>query len=116
MFHGQPYDGLLEEKDGQMVLVESSAGINDFNKLIDRRKNAVEGSGEPGSWAGRDRACCDARARTANFMKSLRAERGCFLFQYDLWSGSAGDSPVHHFHSLSDLRLCFCEALGTGHG
>ena len=109
MFHGQPYDGLLEEKDGQVVLVESSAGINDFNKLIDRRKNTVEGIGELGSWAGGDSACCDARAQKyRKFCQvSLRTEWGCFLFQYDLWSGCTGDGPVHHFHSLPDLRLCF---------
>ena len=51
-------------------MVESSAGINDFNKLIDRRKNTVEGSGA-GSWAGGDQLAAMLVPRnTANFAKS----------------------------------------------
>ena len=118
MFHGQPYDGLLEEKDGQMVLVESSAGINDFNKLIDRRKNTVEGSGslEVGQ-AETELAAMLVPRNTANFAKSLSALSGDASFSNMIFGLGVLAMALSTISILCLISgFVFCEALGTGHG
>ena len=118
MFHGQPYDGLLEEKDGQVVLVESSAGINDFNKLIDRRKNAVEGSAslEVGQ-AETQLAAMLVPRNTANFAKSLSALSGDPSFSNMIFGLGVLAMALSTISILCLISgFVFCEALGTEHG
>lgn len=118
MFHGQPYDGLLEEKDGQVVLVESSAGINDFNKLIDRRKNAVEGSEslEVGQVETRLAAMLVPR-NTANFAKSLSAISGDVSFSNVIFGLGVLAMALSTISILCLISgFVFCEALGAQHG
>ena len=118
MFHGQPYDGLLEEKDGQVVLVESSAGINDFNKLIDRRKNTVEGSGslEVGQAETKLAAMLVPR-NTANFAKSLSALSGDASFSNMIFGLGVLAMALSTISILCLISgFVFCEALGTEHG
>jgi len=118
MFHGQPYDGLLEEKDGQVVLVESSAGINDFNKLIDRRKNAVEGSAslEVGQ-AETQLAAMLVPRNTANFAKSLSALSGDASFSNMIFGLGVLAMALSTISILCLISgFVFCEALGTEHG
>jgi hypothetical protein len=118
MFHGQPYDGLLEEKDGQMVLVESSAGINDFNKLIDRRKNTVEGSEslEVGQ-AETQLAAMLVPRNTANFAKSLSALSGDASFSNMIFGLGVLAMALSTISILCLISgFVFCEALGTVHG
>ena len=118
MFHGQPYDGLLEEKDGQVVLVESSAGINDFNKLIDRRKNTVEGSEslEVGQAETKLAAMLVPR-NTANFAKSLSALSGDASFSNMIFGLGVLAMALSTISILCLISgFVFCEALGTEHG
>ena len=118
MFHGQPYDGLLEEKDGQVVLVESSAGINDFNKLIDRRKNTVEGSAslEVGQ-AETQLAAMLVPRNTANFAKSLSALSGDASFSNMIFGLGVLAMALSTISILCLISgFVFCEALGTEHG
>ena len=118
MFHGQPYDGLLEEKDGQVVLVESSAGINDFNKLIDRRKNAIEGSEilEVGQVETRLAAMLVPR-NTANFAKSLSAISGDVSFSNVIFGLGVLAMALSTISILCLISgFVFCEALGAQHG
>jgi hypothetical protein len=118
MFHGQPYDGLLVEKDGQVVLVESSAGINDFNKLIDRRKNAVEGSAslEVGQ-AETQLAAMLVPRNTANFAKSLSALSGDASFSNMIFGLGVLAMALSTISILCLISgFVFCEALGTEHG
>ena len=118
MFHGQPYDGLLEEKDGQVVLVESSAGINDFNKLIDRRKNAIEGSAslEVGQ-AETQLAAMLVPRNTANFAKSLSALSGDASFSNMIFGLGVLAMALSTISILCLISgFVFCEALGTEHG
>lgn len=118
MFHGQPYDGLLKEKDGQVVLVESSAGINDFNKLIDRRKNAVEGSAslEVGQ-AETQLAAMLVPRNTANFAKSLSALSGDASFSNMIFGLGVLAMALSTISILCLISgFVFCEALGTEHG
>ena len=118
MFHGQPYDGLLEEKDGQVVLVESSAGINDFNKLIDRRKNTVEGSEslEVGQ-AETQLAAMLVPRNTANFAKSLSALSGDASFSNMIFGLGVLAMALSTISILCLISgFVFCEALGTEHG
>ena len=118
MFHGQPYDGLLEEKDGQVVLVESSAGINDFNKLIDRRKNTVEGSAslEVGQAETKLAAMLVPR-NTANFAKSLSALSGDASFSNMIFGLGVLAMALSTISILCLISgFVFCEALGTEHG
>ena len=118
MFHGQPYDGLLEEKDGQVVLVESSAGINDFNKLIDRRKNAIEGSEilEVGQVETRLAAMLVPR-NTANFAKSLSAISGDVSFSNVIFGLGVLAMALSTISILCLISgFVFCEALGAPHG
>ena len=118
MFHGQPYDGLLEEKDGQVVLVESSAGINDFNKLIDRRKNMVEGSAnlEVGQAETKLAAMLVPR-NTANFAKSLSALSGDASFSNMIFGLGVLAMALSTISILCLISgFVFCEALGTEHG
>jgi hypothetical protein len=118
MFHGQPYDGLLEEKDGQVVLVESSAGINDFNKLIDRRKNTVEGSAslEAGQ-AETQLAAMLVPRNTANFAKSLSALSGDASFSNMIFGLGVLAMALSTISILCLISgFVFCEALGTEHG
>jgi hypothetical protein len=118
MFHGQPYDGLLEEKDGQVVLVESSVGINDFNKLIDRRKNTVEGSGslEVGQAETKLAAMLVPR-NTANFAKSLSALSGDASFSNMIFGLGVLAMALSTISILCLISgFVFCEALGTEHG
>jgi hypothetical protein len=118
MFHGQPYDGLLEDKDGQVVLVESSAGISDFNKLIDRRKNAVEGSAslEVGQ-AETQLAAMLVPRNTANFAKSLSALSGDASFSNMIFGLGVLAMALSTISILCLISgFVFCEALGTEHG
>ena len=118
MFHGQPYDGLLEEKDGQVVLVESSAGINDFNKLIDRRKNTIEGSDslEVGQ-AETQLAAMLVPRNTANFAKSLSALSGDASFSNMIFGLGVLAMALSTISILCLISgFVFCEALGTEHG
>jgi hypothetical protein len=118
MFHGQPYDGLLEEKDGQVVLVESSAGINDFNKLIDRRKNTIEGSAslEVGQ-AETQLAAMLVPRNTANFAKSLSALSGDASFSNMIFGLGVLAMALSTISILCLISgFVFCEALGTEHG
>ena len=118
MFHGQPYDGLLEEKDGQVVLVESSAGINDFNKLIDCRKNTVEGSAslEVGQ-AETQLAAMLVPRNTANFAKSLSALSGDASFSNMIFGLGVLAMALSTISILCLISgFVFCEALGTEHG
>ena len=118
MFHGQPFDGLLEEKDGQMVLVESSAGINDFNKLIDRRKNTVDGSEslEVGQ-AETQLAAMLVPRNTANFAKSLSALSGDASFSNMIFGLGVLAMALSTISILCLISgFVFCEALGTEHG
>ena len=118
MFHGQPYDGLLEEKDGQLVLVESSAGINDFNKLVDRRKNTVEGSAslEVGQ-AETELAAMLVPRNTANFAKSLSALSGDASFSNMIFGLGVLAMALSTISILCLISgFVFCEALGTEHG
>jgi len=41
-FHGQPYEGLLVQKDGQLVVNEDSGKKDDFEKSIGKRNGYVE--------------------------------------------------------------------------
>ena len=118
MFHGQPYDGLLEEKDGQVVLVESSAGINDFNKLIDRRKNAVEGSESLGVGQVETRLAAMLVPRnTANFAKSLSAISGDVSFSNVIFGLGVLAMALSTISILCLISgFVFCEALGAQHG
>jgi hypothetical protein len=118
MFHGQPYDGLLEEKDGQVVLVESSAGINDFNKLIDRRKNTVEGSGSLGvGQAETQLAAMLVPRNTANFAKSLSALSGDASFSNMIFGLGVLAMALSTISILCLISgFVFCEALGKEHG
>lgn len=118
MFHGQPYDGLLEEKDGQVVLVESSAGINDFNKLIDRRKNAVEGSENLGVGQVETRLAAMLVPRnTANFAKSLSAISGDVSFSNVIFGLGVLAMALSTISILCLISgFVFCEALGAQHG
>jgi hypothetical protein len=118
MFHGQPYDGLLEEQDGQVLLVESSAGINDFNKLIDRRKNTVEGSEslEVGQ-AETQLAAMLVPRNTANFAKSLSALSGDASFSNMIFGLGVLAMALSTISILCLISgFVFCEALGTAHG
>ena len=118
MFHGQPYDGLLEEKDGQVLLVESSSGINDFNKLIDRRKNTVEGSDslEVGQ-AETQLAAMLVPRNTANFAKSLSALSGDASFSNMIFGLGVLAMALSTISILCLISgFVFCEALGTEHG
>ena len=45
MFHGKAFEGLLEEKDGQVIVNTESKGYGSYSKYIDKRK-AVSGSEE----------------------------------------------------------------------
>ncbi|MCM8528860.1 MAG: divalent metal cation transporter [Lentisphaeraceae bacterium] len=38
MFHGKAFEGLLEEKDGQVIVNTESAGYGSYSKYIDKRK------------------------------------------------------------------------------
>jgi hypothetical protein len=118
MFHGKPYDGLLEEKDGQMVLVESSAGINDFNKLIDRRKNTVEGSESLNvGQAETQLAAMLVPRNTANFAKSLSALSGDASFSNMIFGLGVLAMALSTISILCLISgFVFCEALGTEHG
>lgn len=118
MFHGQPYDGLLEEKDGQVVLVESSAGIHDFNKLIDRRKNTVVGSESLEiSQAETQLAAMLVPRNTANFAKSLSALSGDASFSNMIFGLGVLAMAVSTISILCLISgFVFCEALGTAHG
>jgi hypothetical protein len=118
MFHGQPYDGLLEEKDGQVVLVESSAGINDFNKLIDRRKNTVKGSESLNVGQAETRLAAMLVPRnTANFAKSLSALSGDTSFSNMIFGLGVLAMALSTISILCLISgFVFCEALGTEHG
>ena len=118
MFHGKPYDGLLEEKDGQMVLVESSAGINDFNKLIDRRKNTVEGSESLNvGQAETQLAAMLVPRNTANFAKSLSALSGDASFSNMIFGLGVLAMALSTISILCLISgFVFCEALGATHG
>ncbi|MCM8541509.1 MAG: divalent metal cation transporter [Lentisphaeraceae bacterium] len=41
MFHGKAFEGLLEEKDGQVIVNTESKGFASYNKYIDSRKTAA---------------------------------------------------------------------------
>jgi len=118
MFHGQPYDGLLEEKDGQVVLVESSAGINDFNKLIDRRKNTVKGSESLNVGQAETKLAAMLVPRnTANFAKSLSALSGDASFSNMIFGLGVLAMALSTISILCLISgFVFCEALGTEHG
>ena len=118
MFHGQPFDGLLEEKDGQVVLVESSVGINDFNKLIDRRKNTVEGSESLNvGQAETQLAAMLVPRNTANFAKSLSALSGDASFSNMIFGLGVLAMALSTISILCLISgFVFCEALGTEHG
>ena len=118
MFHGQPFDGLLEEKDGRVVLVESSAGINDFNKLIDRRKNTVEGSESLNvGQAETQLAAMLVPRNTANFAKSLSALSGDASFSNMIFGLGVLAMALSTISILCLISgFVFCEALGATHG
>ena len=107
-----------EEKDGQVVLVESSAGINDFNKLIDRRKNAVEGSASLNiGQAETQLAAMLVPRNTANFAKSLSALSGDASFSNMIFGLGVLAMALSTISILCLISgFVFCEALGTEHG
>jgi hypothetical protein len=122
MFHGQPYDGLLEEKDGQVVLAEPSDAIKDaikdYNKLIDRRKNTVEGSAslEVGQAETKLAAMLVPR-NTANFAKSLSALSGDASFSNMIFGLGVLAMALSTISILCLISgFVFCEALRTEHG
>ena len=42
MFHGKAFEGLLQEKDGKVIVVESNKGYKPFKKIIDKREKSGE--------------------------------------------------------------------------
>ena len=109
MFHGQPYDGLLVEENGQVRVVEDSAGAKDFTKLISKRKGAAPELSDLQVGQAETRLAAMLVPRsTANFANSLSALSGeGSVSQFIFGLGVLAMALVHHFHTLPDFWLCF---------
>ena len=118
MFHGKPYDGLLEDKNGQVVLVESSAGAKDFNKLLERRKNSSpEFASLEISQPETRLAAMLVPRNTANFAKSLSALSGDSSFSNIIFGLGVLAMALSTISILCLISgFVFCEALGAPHG
>ena len=42
MFHGKTFEGLIEEKDGQVIVVETNKKFGDYKKIVDKRNGKEE--------------------------------------------------------------------------
>ncbi|MGA0903937.1 MAG: hypothetical protein ACO3RY_07535 [Opitutales bacterium] len=118
MFHGQPYDGLLVEENGQVRVVEDSAGAKDFTKLISKRKGAAPELSdlEVGQAETRLAAMLVPRS-TGNFANSLSAlsgEGSISQFIFGLGVLAMALSTISILCLISGF--VFCEALGAPHG
>ena len=118
MFHGQPYDGLLVEENGQVRVVEDSAGAKDFTKLISKRKDAAPELSdlEVGQAETRLAAMLVPRS-TGNFANSLSAlsgEGSISQFIFGLGVLAMALSTISILCLISGF--VFCEALGAPHG
>jgi hypothetical protein len=118
MFHGQPYDGLLVEENGQVRVVEDSAGAKDFTKLISKRKGAAPELSdlEVGQAETRLAAMLVPRS-TGNFANSLSAlsgEGSVSQFIFGLGVLAMALSTISILCLISGF--VFCEALGATHG
>ena len=118
MFHGQPYDGLLVEENGQVRVVEDSAGAKDFTKLISKRKGAApELSDLEVGQAETLLAAMLVPRSTGNFANSLSAlsgEGSISQFIFGLGVLAMALSTISILCLISGF--VFCEALGAPHG
>ena len=118
MFHGQPYDGLLVEEDGQVRLVEDSAGARDFDKLIAGRKGADPEFSELEIGQAETRLAAMLVPRTtgnfANSLSALSGEGSVSQFIFGLGVLAMALSTISILCLISGF--VFCEALGVAHG
>ncbi len=118
MFHGQPYDGLLVEEDGQVRLVEDSAGARDFDKLIAGRKGADPEFSELEVGQAETRLAAMLVPRTtgnfANSLSALSGEGSVSQFIFGLGVLAMALSTISILCLISGF--VFCEALGVAHG
>lgn len=118
MFHGQPYDGLLVEEDGQVRLVEDSAGVRDFDKLIAGRKGADPEFSELEVGQAETRLAAMLVPRTtgnfANSLSALSGEGSVSQFIFGLGVLAMALSTISILCLISGF--VFCEALGVAHG
>ena len=118
MFHGQPYDGLLVEEDGQVRLVEDSAGARDFDKLIADRKGADPEFSELEVGQAETRLAAMLVPRTtgnfANSLSALSGEGSVSQFIFGLGVLAMALSTISILCLISGF--VFCEALGVAHG
>ena len=118
MFHGQPYDGLLVEENGQVRVVEDSAGAKDFTKLISKRKGAAPELSDLQVGQAETRLAAMLVPRsTANFANSLSAlsgEGSVSQFIFGLGVLAMALSTISILCLISGF--VFCEALGASHG
>jgi Mn2+/Fe2+ NRAMP family transporter len=118
MFHGQPYDGLLVEENGKVLVVEDSAGAKDFTKLISKRKGAAPELSDLQVGPAETRLAAMLVPRsTANFANSLSAlsgEGSVSQFIFGLGVLAMALSTISILCLISGF--VFCEALGATHG
>jgi len=118
MFHGQPYDGLLVEENGQVRVVEDSAGAKDFTKLISKRKGAAPELSDLKVGQAETRLAAMLVPRsTGNFANSLSAlsgEGSISQFIFGLGVLAMALSTISILCLISGF--VFCEALGAPHG
>jgi Mn2+/Fe2+ NRAMP family transporter len=117
MFHGKPYEGLIETRDGQVTVVESSAGKGDFDKLIKSRNNEEGLEAIALSNAEKQLAARLVPRSTANFAASLSNLSGDPGFANTVFGLGVLAMALSTISLLSLISgFVFCEMLGAAHG
>lgn len=117
MFHGKPYEGLLETRDGRVTVVESSAGKRDFDKLLQDRNKTQGIETIPISDAEKQLAARLVPRSTANFAASLSTLSGDSGFSNTVFGLGVLAMALSTISLLSLISgFVFCEMLGAAHG